>query len=105
MMFHVYGRDAVMGEMEPLRHVVPHEVGLMGEVTAPTQELANDICNSTRIAVLHSAYPGQMATAGNFAIPLNPPETPTGPVCKFSVYHLMEVDSPTDMFPVRYMEI
>jgi len=105
MMFHVYGRDAVMGEMEPLRHVVPHEVGLMGEVTAPTQELANDICNSTRIAVLHSAYPGQMATAGNFAIPLNPPETPTGPVCRFSVYHLMEVDSPADMFPVRYMEI
>jgi hypothetical protein len=105
MMFHVYGRDAVMGEMEPLRHVVPHEVGLMGEVTAPTQELANDICNSTRIAVLHSAYPGQMATAGNFAIPLNPPETPTGPVCRFSVYHLMEVDSPTDMFPIRYMEI
>ncbi len=45
------------------------------------------------------------ATAGNFAIPLNPPETPTGPVCRFSVYHLMEVDSPTDMFPVRYMEI
>jgi hypothetical protein len=105
MMFHVYGRDAVMGETEPLRHVVPHEVGLMGEVTAPTQELANDICNSTRIAVLHSAYPGQMATAGNFAIPLNPPETPTGPVCRFSVYHLMEVDSPTDMFPIRYMEI
>jgi hypothetical protein len=46
-----------------------------------------------------------MATAGNFAIPLNPPETPTGPVCRFSVYHLMEVDSPTDMFPIRYMEI
>ena len=71
----------------------------MGEVTAPTQELANAICSSTRIAVLHSAYPGQMATAGNFAIPLNPPETPTGPVCRFSVYHLMEVDLPADLFP------
>jgi hypothetical protein len=105
MMFHVYGRDAVMGEMEPMRHKVPHEVGLMGEVTAPTQELANDICSSTRIAVLHTPYPGQMATAGNFAIPLNPPETPTGPVCRFTVYHLMEIDSPVDLFPVRYMEI
>lgn len=105
MMFHVYGRDAVMGEMEPLRHKVPHEVGLMGEVTAPTQELANDICSSTRIAVLHTPYPGQMATAGNFAIPLNPPETPTGPVCRFTVYHLMEIESPVDLFPVRYMEI
>ena len=27
--------------------------------------------------MLHSPYPGQMATAGNFAIPLNPPETNT----------------------------
>ena len=71
----------------------------MGEVTAPTQALANDICSSTRVAVLHSPYPGQMATAGNFAIPLNPPETPTGPVCRFSVYHLMEVNSPTDTVP------
>lgn len=105
LMFHVYGRDAVMGEMEPLRHRVPHEVGLMGEVTAPTQDLANDICNSTRIAVLHSPYPGQLATAGNFALPLNPPETPTGPVCRFTVYHLMEIDSPSDLFPVRYLEI
>jgi len=103
--FHVYGRDAVMGEMEPMRHVVPHEVGLMGEVTAPTQALANDICSSTRVAVLHTPYPGQMATAGNFAIPLNPPETPTGPVCRFTVYHLMEIDSPSDPFPVKYMEI
>jgi hypothetical protein len=50
--FHVYGRDAVMGDMEPLRHVVPHEVGLMGEVTAPTQALANDICSSTRMSAV-----------------------------------------------------
>jgi hypothetical protein len=77
----------------------------MGEVTAPTQALANDICSSTRVAVLHTPYPGQMATAGNFAIPLNPPETPTGPVCRFTVYHLMEIDSPSDPFPVKYMEI
>jgi hypothetical protein len=26
-------------------------------------------------------------------------------VCKFSVYHLMEVDSPTELFPIRYLEI
>ncbi len=105
MTFHVYGRNAVMGEMEPLKHVVPHEVGLMGEVTAPSQALADAICSSARIAVLHSPYPGQMATAGNFAIPLNPPETPTGPVCRFTVYHLMEIDQPADLFPIRYMEI
>ena len=74
-------------------------------MTATTQAAANAIANSTRIAVLHNPYPGQMATAGNFAIPLNPPENPIGPVCKFTVYHLMEVDSPTELFPIRYLEI
>jgi hypothetical protein len=105
LIFHIYGKNAVMGELEPLKDAVPHEVGLMGEVTAATQDLANAICSQVRINVLHMPYPGQLATAGNFAIPLNPPENPIGPVCKFSVYHLMEVDSPADFFPVRYSEI
>ena len=105
MLFHAYGRDAVMGEMEPLRHRVPHEVGLLGEVTAPTQELANAICSQARITVLHMPYPGQLATAGNFALPLNPPENPIGPVCRFTLYHLMEVDSPEELFPVRIHEV
>ena len=105
MFFHVYGRNAVMGDLEPLKHVVPHEVGLMGEVTAGTQEAANAICSAARIAVLHMPYPGQLATSGNFAIPLNPPENPIGPVCKFTVYHLMEIDDPAEFFPVRHLEI
>jgi len=105
LIFHAYGRDAVMGKLEPLRHLVPHEIGLLGEVTASTQELANSICSSARITVLHMPYPGQMATAGNFAIPLNPPESPIGPVCAFSVYHLMEVESPLELFPFKLLEI
>ena len=105
IIFHVYGRDAVMGDLEPLRHLTPHEVGLLGEVTAATQELANAICSAARITVLHMPYPGQLATAGNFAIPLNPPENPIGPVCRFSIYHLMEVDSPEELFTIRYEEV
>ena len=70
-------------------------------MTAPTQELANAICSQARITVLHMPYPGQMATAGNFALPLNPPENPIGPVCRFTVYHLMEVDDACELFPIR----
>ena len=103
--FHVYGKNGVMGELEPLKDRVPHEVGILAEVTAPTQAQANAICGLTRVAVLHLPYPGQMATGGNFAIPLNPPENPLGPVCKFSIYHLMEVDSPCELFPAHLMEV
>lgn len=103
--FHIYGKNGVMGDLEPIKDHVPLEVGILGEVTAPTQELANAICSNARIAVLHLPYKGQMATAGNFAIPLNPPENPIGPVCRFSIYHLMNVNSPVDMFPTHILEV
>jgi len=103
--FHVYGKNGVMGAQEPCKDFIPLEVGILGEATAATQEAAHALCSQARIAVLHMPYPGQMATAGNFAIPLNPPEHPIGPVCRFALYHLMEVDSPLDVFTSRIEEV
>ncbi|KPU95866.1 3-methylaspartate ammonia-lyase [Variovorax paradoxus] len=103
--FHVYGKNGVMGALEPCKDFVPLEVGILGEATAATQELANAICSHARIGVLHMPYPGQMATAGNFAIPLNPPENPIGPVCRFSLYHLMPAETPLALFPSRIEEV
>lgn len=105
LIFHVYGKNGVMGEMEPQKDFVPLEVGILGEVTAATQALAHAICSHARISVLHLSYPGQMATAGNFAIPLNPPENDIGPVCRFSIYHLMDVESPYELFRSRIVEV
>lgn len=97
--FHVYGKNGVMGEQEPVKDHVPLELGIVGEITAATQELANAVCSHARIGLLHLPYPGQMATGGNCAIPLNPPENPLGPVCRFSLYHLMDSPSPLALFP------
>ena len=55
--FHVYGQDGVMGELEPSR-AVPHEIGVLGEVTAPTQDKAKAIATITRVAVLQPQLPG-----------------------------------------------
>ena len=48
--------------------------------------------------------PGQLATAGNFAIPLTPHEQEAGPVFRFSLYHLMPLPDPAD-FPVEIMQV
>lgn len=103
--FHIYGKNAVMEELEPEQKRIPHEVGILGEVTAPTQELANAICSNTRVGVLHGPYKGQLATGGNLALPLNPPDNPLGPVCRFSIYHLMDVDNPLELFPIETEEV
>ena len=101
--FHLYGRDAVMGALEPSSQV-PHEVGILGEATAATPQLAKAIATTARVAVLHAPYPGQVATAGNLALPLNPIDNPVGPVSAFTVYHVMDTAGLTGLFPATRRE-
>lgn len=105
VIFHVYGKDGVMGALEPVRNAVPHEMCVITEVAATTQELATAICNRARTELLHTPYPGRIATAGNLGSPFTPLEIPLGEVCRFNVYHLMEVDTPTEPFLIKYMEV
>ncbi|KIW65628.1 hypothetical protein PV04_07870 [Phialophora macrospora] len=100
LIFHIYGRNAVMGPLEPAT-TIPHEIGVLGEVVAETQDEADAIAGHARVMVLHAEYPGQLATAGNFASPLTPLEQSVGPVYKFSVYHLMDVEDPLSFFPIE----
>jgi hypothetical protein len=105
VIFHHYGIDGVMGASEPRRTTPPgHEVGLLVEVVAPTQEMADTICAFVRATLIHYHYPGRQATAGNLALPFAPSDVPLGPVYRFSVYHLLEVDDPCALFPLELVE-
>ncbi len=99
-----YGLDGVMGDLEPDR-TLPHEIGLMFEVIADTQDKADAILATTRSAYLHYGYPGRKSTAGNLAFPFAPSDISFGPVYAFSVYHLMEVEDPCECFPVEWAEV
>ena len=102
--FIVYGRDGVMGALEPLRDTPKaHELGIVIEAIANTQELANTICATARSTMLHYGYEGRRATAGNLAFPYSPSDFKAGEVYAFSVYHLMEVDDPAEFFPIDYI--
>ena len=70
--FHVYGRDGVMGPREPLRQVRAHELGIVIEAVAPTQDEADALLSAARSTLLHYGYPGRIATAGNLGLPLFP---------------------------------
>lgn len=103
--FKVYGRDGVMGELEPKRTVEGHELGIVIEVVADTQEQANTICASARSTMLHYGYEGRRATAGNLAFPYSPSDFHAGEVYVFSVYHVIEVDDACALFPIDYQEL
>ena len=104
--FIIYGRDGVMGALEPLRGNPPsHEFGIIIEAVAATQELANTICASARSTMLHYGYEGRRATAGNLAFPYSPSDFKAGEVYAFSIYHLLQVDDPAAPFPIEFIQI
>ena len=58
-----------MGELEPVTDQIPYEVGLVIEVIAKTQTIADTVCSFARSTLLHFGYPGRLSTAGNLAFP------------------------------------
>ncbi len=103
--FKVYGKNAVMGPLEPNPIAEGHELGVIIEAVADTQEIADTVCSFARSTMLHFGYPGRIATAGNLAFPYSPSDFHTGAVYGFSIYHLLEVGAPCRLFPVQLMDI
>ncbi|KAL0930057.1 caib baif family enzyme [Colletotrichum truncatum] len=106
LLYHIYGKDGVMGPLEPIQ-ACPHEIAVLGEVVAPTSELSHTIANNVRASILHFAYPDQVATTGNFASPLSPHEQDAGAVFKFSLYHLvgLDVGEEVSLFPIQLQTV
>lgn len=103
--FKVYGRDAVMGSLEPTKDINSHEIGIVIEAVADTQKIANTICSFARSTMLHYGYDGRISTAGNLAFPYSPSDFKAGEVFEFSIYHIVEVDDPYELFKVDYVNV
>ena len=68
-----------------------------------THEQDNTIRGFARITIHHFGYEGRIATAGNLAFPFSPSDAKMGEVFEFNIYHLMQVDNSTELFPARYI--
>ena len=83
----------------------PLELGIVIEAVAPTQQMADTLCSFARSTMLHCSYQGRVATGGNLAFPYSPSDLPAGEVYGFSIYHLMSVNDPCELFPIEYMAV
>ncbi len=103
--FIVYGKDGVMGSLEPDPVITSHEICIIIDAVADTQEHASQVCSVARSTLLHYGYPGRIATAGNLAFPFSPSDIPVGPVYVFSVYGLLRSKDPASLFRYTYETI
>jgi len=104
LLFHVYGRDGVMGRLEQVKEIRAHEIGLVIEVVADDPDTSAAVLALARSAGLHVSYPGRKAIAGNLAFPFSPSDIKAGEVYEFNIYHLVVVDDPLELFPIEIVE-
>jgi hypothetical protein len=101
----VYGKNGVMGALEPIQEINTHELCLLFEVTAPTQEIASAIASVTRHQALHLPIPEWSGLITGVACPYNPAYLERGAVYRFCVNHVVEPDDPYEMFPTEYVNV
>ncbi|HUF81684.1 MAG TPA: acyclic terpene utilization AtuA family protein [Burkholderiales bacterium] len=102
LVFRLYGKNGVMGDWEPKRESASHEIGVLAEVIAQSQEIANAVVAVTRASLLHTDFAGRMCKEGNMAFPFSPSDIERGPIYRFSLRHVVEPDDPYEMFPIEY---
>ena len=99
----IYGKNGTMGPLEPVKEIRSHELCLVFEATAPTQEMASTIAGITRHQALHLPIPEWSGLITAVACPYN--HLDRGAVYRFNVNHVVEPDDPNEMFPMELIEI
>jgi hypothetical protein len=93
----VYGRDGVMGALEPVK-TPAHELCIVVQGIAPTREMAEEVCITGTRQMFYARLPEVKGTAGGVAFALDE-VLPASAAYRWSVNHTVAVDDPLALFP------
>jgi hypothetical protein len=99
----VYGRDGILGELEPLRDRPAHELCIVVQGVAPTKEMAEEVCMIGTRQMFYARLPNVKGTAGGVAFMLDE-VMPASPAYRWTLNHTMRIDDPLELFPVHLTE-
>ena len=100
----VFGKNAAMGALESETDI-GHEVGLLFQVTADTQERATALTKSVSHIAVHYPVPEWTGLITSIAYPYSPAEIPRGPSYRFNMNHVVEPATPMEMFSIEYEQV
>ena len=102
--YNVYGRDGVMGDLEPLRDKPGHELCVMVQGVAPTREMAEELTMIGLRQMFYARLPDVKGTAGSVAFPLDE-VLHASAAYRWTLNHTMEVADPMELFPTHLIEV
>lgn len=102
--YHIYGKNAVMGSMEPVKKTKSHELGIIVEAVSEDMELAKEAAIIGSRQIFYARLPEVKGTAGTAAFLIDE-VMPTSPAFRWTLNHTVEVDDPMELFTVHEIEI
>ncbi|MGQ9675088.1 MAG: acyclic terpene utilization AtuA family protein [Chloroflexota bacterium] len=103
LLYHVYGRNAIMKDLEPMRDARSHELCIVVEGIAPTREMAHDVAMTGTRQIFYARLPQVKGTAGLAAF-LFEEVLYAGPAYQWTANHLVPLDDPMEPFSVHMTE-
>ena len=99
----VYGRDGILGELEPFRNRPAHELCIVVQGVAATKEMAEEVCMIGTRQMFYARLPNVKGTAGGVAFMLDE-VMPASAAYRWTLNHTMGIDDPLELFPVHLTE-
>ena len=96
----VYGRDGIMGELEPMRDQPAHELCILVQGVAATAEMAEEVCMIGTRQMFYARLPDVKGSAGSVAFALDE-VLRASPAYRWTINHTLRCDDPLELFPTH----
>jgi hypothetical protein len=96
----VYGRNGVMGDLEPLKHHPGHELCILVQAVAPTAAMAEEVCMIGTRQMFYARLPDVKGSAGSVAFALDE-VLRASPGYRWTVNHTLRCAHPLELFPTH----
>ena len=99
LFYNIYGKNGVMGDLEPVKEIKSHELCIIVEGIAPTKEMAEEVTLIGSRQIFYARLPEVKGTAGTAAFVIDG-VLPAPPAYRWTMNHVIPVDDPMEFFKV-----
>jgi len=96
--YNVFGRNGIMGDMEPLKDKPGHELMIVVQGLAPSREVAEEVTMTGTRQLFYARLPDVKGTAGGVSFVFDEVMQASAGY-RWTVNHTMAVDDPLELFP------
>ena len=96
----VYGRDGVMGDLEPNKERPAHELCILVQGVAPSAAMAEEVCMTGTRQMFYARLPDVKGSAGSVAFALDE-VLRASPAYRWTLNHTLRCDDPLELFPTQ----